>query len=57
MTLLFQILQISVADTTAVNNVAEGATEMSLSFLDMAIKGGWIMIPIVLLMVMSVQTM
>lgn len=50
MTLLFQLLQISVADSTAVDGAVEGATEMSLSFLDMALKGGWIMFPIVLLM-------
>jgi biopolymer transport protein ExbB len=50
MTLLFQLLQVPVADSTMVDGAAEGATEMSLSFLDMAIKGGWIMIPIVLLM-------
>ncbi len=54
MTLLFQLLQISVTDTTAVDAAAEGATEMSLSFLDMAIKGGWIMIPIILLMGVAV---
>lgn len=54
MTLLFQLLQISVADSTAVDGAVEGATEMSLSFLDMALKGGWIMFPIVLLMGIAV---
>ncbi len=50
MTLLFQLLQISVADSTAVGASAEEAGELSLSFFDMALKGGWIMIPIVVLM-------
>jgi len=50
MTLLFQLLQISVTDSTAVAGNTGEATEMTLSFLDMAIKGGWIMIPIMVLM-------
>ena len=50
MTLLFQLLQISVTDSTAVADNTGEATEMTLSFLDMAIKGGWIMIPIMGLM-------
>jgi len=58
MTLLFQLLQIAVATDSNVvegaTEATEGATEMSLSFLDMAIKGGWIMIPIVLLMGVAV---
>jgi len=55
MTLLFQLLQISVADTSVVAAAgAEKASEMSLSFLDMAVKGGWIMIPIGLLAVLAV---
>ena len=55
MTLLFQLLQISVADTSVTAAAGtEKASEMSLSFLDMAIKGGWIMIPIGLLAVLAV---
>ncbi len=54
--LLFSLLQIGVGgDTTAVaTNVAEGTKEMSLSFWDLAVKGGWIMIPIALLSVIAV---
>lgn len=54
MTLLFQLLQISLTDSTSVDTSTEAATEMSLSFLDMALKGGWIMLPIVALMVIAV---
>lgn len=34
--------------------VTDGATELSLSFMDLAIKGGWIMIPLVLLLTLAV---
>ncbi|PKP17004.1 MAG: biopolymer transporter ExbB [Bacteroidetes bacterium HGW-Bacteroidetes-21] len=44
------LLQIDVANTT----VAEVADKVSLSFWEMALKGGWIMIPILLLSVLSV---
>lgn len=54
MTLLFQLLQIAVPDSSGVVSNAENASELSLSFLDMALKGGWIMIPIVLLLVIAV---
>ncbi len=49
MTLLFHLLQVTVGDSTLVENTMEGAGELSLSFWDMAIKGGWIMIPLALL--------
>jgi len=55
MILLFQLLQISVADTSVVAAAgAENASEISLSFLEMAVKGGWIMVPIGLLAVLAV---
>jgi len=55
MTLLFQLLQISIADSAvAVANSTEQASEISLSFLDLAVKGGWIMIPIALLAFLAV---
>ena len=50
------LLQLTVgADTTAVVEQTAGNTEeLSLSFLDMAVKGGWIMIPILILSVLAV---
>ncbi len=58
MNLLFQLLQVSVGGATpppaAATSVAPQPTEMTMSFLDMAIKGGWIMIPISLLLVIAV---
>jgi len=54
--LLFSLLQVTVgADSSAVAvNAAETTKEMSLSFWDLAVKGGWIMIPIALLSVIAV---
>jgi biopolymer transport protein ExbB len=44
------LLQVVLADSTGSTADAAGATsEMTLSFLDLAMKGGWIMIPIVIL--------
>ncbi len=50
------LLQLTVgADTTAVVDQAAGnVEELSLSFLDMAVKGGWIMIPILILSILAV---
>ena len=50
------LLQITnAADTVSTAGAAGSApTEISMSFLDMAVKGGWIMIPIVLLMVIAI---
>ena len=48
------LLQISVADTTGVLPSADEAQELSLSLWELALKGGWIMIPIVLLSIIAV---
>ena len=48
------LLQISVADTTGVLPSAEESKELSLSLWELALKGGWIMIPIVLLSIIAV---
>lgn len=48
------LLQISVADTTGVLPSAEETQKLSLSLWEMALKGGWIMIPIVLLSIIAV---
>ena len=48
-------MSINVADTAAtLANGTGNATEMTLSFWEMAVKGGWIMIPIVLLSFVAV---
>jgi len=47
---LFSILQISIADTSGVSQ----ATEEKLSFIELAFKGGYIMIPILALSVVAV---
>jgi biopolymer transport protein ExbB len=52
MNYLFTLLQINVADSLS-NTVTE-AGEIKLSYWEMAIKGGWIMIPIVVLSVIAV---
>ncbi|MFH1320895.1 MAG: MotA/TolQ/ExbB proton channel family protein [Bacteroidota bacterium] len=49
--LLIQLLQINVAESDA---ATEKAAEVSLSFLELAFKGGWIMIPIVILSIIAV---
>ncbi len=49
------LLQINVADEAAnVADAAGEAQELSLSLWDLALKGGWIMIPILLLSVIAV---
>ncbi|MEA3317231.1 MAG: MotA/TolQ/ExbB proton channel family protein, partial [Bacteroidota bacterium] len=49
----FTLAQITtVADTTALASEEPG--ELSLSFFSLAIKGGWIMIPIVLLSIVAI---
>ena len=53
MNTLLILLQINVADSAA-TVVEEGTEQMSLSFLDLAMKGGWIMIPILLLSVIAI---
>ena len=52
MTNLFMLLQISLSDTTN-TNIAE-AGELKLSYWELALKGGWIMIPIVILSIVAV---
>lgn len=42
------------ADPSALANPAGEAREISLSFVDLAFKGGWIMIPIILLSVIAI---
>ncbi len=46
------LLTVNLADSAS--TAAESTSEVSMSFLDMAIKGGWIMIPIILLMVIAI---
>ena len=53
MTNLFMLLQISLTDTTN-TNIAEGSGELQLKFWELAFKGGWIMIPIVILSIVAV---
>jgi biopolymer transport protein ExbB len=48
---IFILLQANMADAAA--QAAEGTTN-ELSFLDLAIKGGWVMIPIILLSIIAV---
>lgn len=48
----FQILQIALQDT--VTNQSGEAEELSLSFWNLAIKGGWVMIPILLLSIVAI---
>lgn len=47
--LLLQITQAAPADTTAMAEGAEAAAESSVSLLDLAMNGGWAMIPLALL--------
>jgi len=46
------LLTVNLADSAG--TAVESTSEVSMSFLDMAIKGGWIMIPIILLMVIAI---
>ena len=50
--LFIQLLQITLQDTIA--NQAGEAEQLSLSFWDLAFKGGWVMIPIILLSFIAV---
>lgn len=49
---LFFLLQINVADSIATANKEAG--ELTLSYWELSIKGGWIMIPIVILSIVAV---
>jgi biopolymer transport protein ExbB len=49
------LLQVNLTDAAGTADVANAApNEISMSFLDMAIKGGWIMIPIILLLIIAI---
>jgi biopolymer transport protein ExbB len=51
MKLLIMILQINMADSLA---LAEQAGELRMSYWDLAMKGGWVMVPIILLSLIAV---
>ncbi len=53
MTNLFMLLQISLTDTTN-TNIAETGGELKLHFWELAFKGGWIMVPIIILSIVAV---
>lgn len=49
------LLQVTLADTTGTTaQTTKAASELTLSFFDLALKGGWIMIPIVILMIFAI---
>lgn len=50
---LLMLLQISLTDTTN-TNIAETSGELELRFWELALKGGWIMVPIIILSVVAV---
>lgn len=53
--MLYTLLQINVAETAeTVVDASTEAQELSLSFWELSMKGGWIMIPILLLSVIAV---
>jgi biopolymer transport protein ExbB len=47
---MLKLLQISVADTT---NMAGPAEKITMSYWELALKGGWVMVPIVLLSIVA----
>lgn len=49
--MMFTLLQVNVADTLS---TADSAGEVRLSLFELAFKGGWVMIPIILLSIMAV---
>lgn len=51
---MLKILMIQADLATGMDTVATGQDEISTKFIDMAIKGGWIMIPILVLSVIAV---
>ena len=50
--MLFNILQ--TVDTTALTSAAPASQEMNFSLIDMAIKGGWLMIVLLILSIMAI---
>ena len=51
--MLFNLLQAAV-DTTAIAQAAPLQQEMKLSLIDMAVKGGWLMIVLLLLSILAI---
>ena len=51
--MIFSILQ-AAADTTALMQTAPAQQEMKLSLIDLATKGGWLMIVLLILSVMAI---
>ena len=54
MTHLFMFLQAQVQDTLSNAAQGEGAEEVTLSFWELALKGGWIMLPIIILSIIAI---
>lgn len=52
MTSIFTLAQIQLADTSAL--VTDQAGEMTLSYWELAFKGGWVMVPIIILSIIAV---
>ncbi len=50
--LLLSLLQINVVDNVA--DATEKSNQVTLSFFDLAVKGGWVMIPILILAIIAV---
>ncbi len=48
------LLQVSLADTIADTEAAREAQEITMSYWELAFKGGWVMIPIIILSIMAV---
>jgi len=48
------ILQMTLADSL---NVSQGAGELRMSYWDIAVKGGWVMLPIILLSIIAVYVL
>ncbi|MBQ8056069.1 MAG: MotA/TolQ/ExbB proton channel family protein [Paludibacteraceae bacterium] len=49
----FLQIQSAVADSLSLANTVDGATEVEMNLLDMAVKGGWIMIVLAILLVVA----
>ena len=48
------LLQTDLAQTATETIAGEEATEITLSFLELAFKGGWVMIPILFLSILTI---
>ncbi|MBN1987621.1 MAG: MotA/TolQ/ExbB proton channel family protein [Prolixibacteraceae bacterium] len=51
---MFQLLMIQADMTTEIDSLAAGQDGISTKFIDLAMKGGWIMIPIIVLSIIAV---